>query len=168
VDFDAYLETVEKNRKLWHDLHERARVPTELVEDARDLPRGLRLLAISEDWCGDAVNVLPVVSRWVDAVEGWELRVVGRDDNPELMDDHLTRGSSRSIPVIILLDEELRELGWWGPRPRELQAWVMETGLALDPDERYRHVRRWFARDRGRTTLRELLELAASVTATAG
>ena len=56
---------------------------------------------------------------------GLELRIVLRDEHPEVMDRYLTNGS-RSIPIVIALDEEFRELGHWGPRPRELQAWVME------------------------------------------
>ncbi len=156
--FEEYLESVEKNRELWHGLAERARVPDGAVDRAEALgPR--RLLAISEDWCGDAVNALPVVARLAEEAEGWELRIVGRDDNPELMDRYLTDGS-RSIPVVVVFDEGFRELGWWGPRPDELQDWVLGEGQELDSDERYKHQRRWYARDRGETLLEELFEVA--------
>jgi hypothetical protein len=33
------------------------------------------------------------------------------------------------------------------------------SGRARDAGDRYRQVRRWYARDRGRTTLLELIEL---------
>ena len=52
-----------------------------------------------------------------DAVPGLELRMLRRDQHPEVMDRYLTNGS-RSIPIVIVLDEEFRELGHWGPRPR--------------------------------------------------
>ena len=86
------------------------------------------------------------------------MRIIGRDANPDIMDNHLT-GISRSIPVIMVLDRNYIERGWWGPRPGPLQQWVIEHGLALPKDERYREVRTWYARDHGATALNELLDL---------
>lgn len=155
--FEEYLDEVEANRDLWRGLWDRASVPPAIP----DAPEGGRwhLLAISEDWCGDAVNTLPVVARWVESQENVDLRVFGRDDNPDLMDAHLTNGTSRSIPIVIVYDENFDEIGWWGPRPTELQTWVLGEGRELDKDERYRHVRRWYARDRGATILTELIDI---------
>jgi hypothetical protein len=121
---------------------------------------GWYLVALSEDWCGDAVNTLPVIARLAEQA-GWDLRILSRDANPDLMDAHLTNGRSRSIPVVIVYDEHFEEIGWWGPRPGEIQDWVLGEGLALPSPERYKVVRGWYARDRGRTTLRELLEVFA-------
>jgi hypothetical protein len=73
------------------------------------------------------------------------------------MDKHLTNGKSRSIPVVIFLDASFEERGWWGPRPESLQAWAMNEGIALPKDERYKALRTWYARDRGHTTLDEIL-----------
>ena len=157
-NFEEYLAGVQKNRDLWHAVHERARVPENLVRRARRSGKRWNLLALSEDWCGDAVNTLPVVSRLAEKA-GWEFRVLGRDANPDLMDTHLTNGRSRSIPVVIAYDERFREIGWWGPRPAELQAWVLDEGLAMSSPERYKVIRGWYARDRGATTAREVLDI---------
>ena len=46
-----------------------------------------------------------------------------------------------------------------GPRPSEIQDWVMDEGLGMPSPDRYKVVRRWYARDRGRSTVRELLDL---------
>ena len=156
--FGQYLGTVEKNLELWQSVYERVRLPEELVAKARELPGGSHLVALSEDWCGDAVNTLPVVARLAAEV-GWDLRVLSRDENLDLMDSHLTNGRSRSIPIVIVYDEDFNELGWWGPRPSEIQAWVMGEGLAMSSPERYKVIRRWYAKDRGETTLRELFSL---------
>jgi hypothetical protein len=156
--FEQYLEGVERNRELWHAVHDRAELPAELVAAAKVAGSGWRLLALSEDWCGDAVNTLPVIARLAREV-GWDLRVLSRDANPDLMDAHLTNGRSRSIPVVIVYDADLREVGWWGPRPEEIQAWILGEGLAMPSPERYKVVRRWYAKDRGRTTLAELLQV---------
>jgi len=156
--FEDYLESVVKNRELWHGVYERVRLPDELVTAARALSGGWRLVALSEDWCGDAVNTLPVIARLADEA-GWHMRVLSRDENPDLMDEHLTNGHSRSIPVVIVYDENFDEVGWWGPRPSEIQAWIMDEGLSMPSPERYKVVRRWYARDHGRTTLEELLDV---------
>lgn len=156
--FEEYLESVHKNRELWHGVHDHVGLPDELVDRARDIPGRWRLLALSEDWCGDAVNTLPAVARLAEEA-GWDLRVMSRDDNPDVMDEHLTNGRSRSIPVVIVYDEDFREVGWWGPRPGELQRWVLGEGLAMPSPERYKVVRRWYAKDKARTTLEELLGL---------
>lgn len=156
--FEEYLETVDKNRDLWHGVHQRVRLTPEVIERARSLSGTWHLVALSEDWCGDAVNTLPIVAA-VAREAGWEMRVLGRDDNPDLMDAHLTNGRSRSIPIVIVYDEAFEEVGWWGPRPTEIQSWVMEEGLSLSSPDRYKVIRRWYARDRGRTTASEVLDI---------
>lgn len=159
--FEEYLETVVKNRELWHAVYERVRLPEAVVGEASAVPGKWHLLALSEDWCGDAVNTLPAISRFADEV-GWEMRVLGRDDNLDLMDAHLTNGRSRSIPIVIVYDEQFREVGWWGPRPGTIQDWVMGEGLSMASPDRYKVIRRWYAKDRGRTTLAEVLDIVAS------
>ncbi len=156
--FEAWLPTAQKNHDLWVAVYQHAQVPDEIAARANLLGGPWHLAVLSEDWCGDAVNVVPVVQRLVERAPGLDLRVFGRDANPDIMDAHLT-GKSRSIPVVIMLDAVFRELGWWGPRPSELQAWVMGPGRALPPDERYRETRRWYARDHGRTTLDEVVSM---------
>ena len=154
----AFVESAEVNAELWRSLTRRAVAPEDLVARAQVLPRR-RLLAILADWCGDAVNTVPALAALVDAVPQLELRVLERDTNPDLMVAHLT-GTSRSIPVVMVLDEDYVERGWWGPRPAELQRWALSPeARAMDAGERYKAVRRWYARDRGRTTLLEVLEL---------
>lgn len=159
--FPEYLETVDRNRDLWHAVYERARLPDDLVAEASRIPGGRHLVALSEDWCGDAVNTLPVVARLAEEA-GWEFRVLGRDDNPDLMDSHLTNGRSRSIPIVIVYDEDFNEIGWWGPRPREIQTWVMDEGLSMSSPDRYKVIRTWYAKDRGRTTLSEILGIVGA------
>ncbi len=157
--FREYLDGVDKNRDLWHGITDRVRIPEEVIAEAGSLPSKWHLLVLSEDWCGDAVNLVPVLAGLVDGVDTLELRVLPRDENLDLMDEHLTNERSRSIPIVILLDEDFVERAWWGPRPGPIQNWVMEEGLALESDERYKEIRRWYARDRGGTMLRELMDL---------
>ena len=165
-DFRQYLATVQKNEALWNGVNDRVRIADEFLETARAIRGKWHLLALSEDWCGDAVNTLPVISALVDALPNLDMRVLLRDENLDLMDSHLTGGKSRSIPVVMVLDEDFREQGWWGPRPGPLQEWVVVEGLAMDSQDRYKEARKYYARDKGRTTLRELLALMTEAPAT--
>lgn len=155
-DFPAMLAKVSKNAELWSSVWRRAQVPDEFLQRATAIGRSWHLLALSEDWCGDAVNTLPVIAKLAELSPFVHLRVLARDENEDLMAAHLT-GVSRSIPVVMALDDAFVERGWWGPRPRELQRWVLGPGQQLDKVARYRDVRAWYARDHGRTTLDELL-----------
>lgn len=157
-DFVAMLASVEKNVDLWAAMWRHARADDDYVNRVARLPGVWHLLVLSEDWCGDAVNTLPVVARLVERCPNVDLRVLGRDANPDLMNSHLT-GTSRSIPVVIVLDEGFEERGWWGPRPTALQHWVSGQGQLLEKGTRYREARTWYARDRGRTTLEEVVSL---------
>jgi len=129
------------------------------------------LLVLNEDWCGDSVNIVPIVAKLCESVSNMDMRILARDENLDIMDAHLT-GTSRSIPVVILLNKKYEECGWWGPRPSPLQKWVIEKGMALPKDERYREVRTFYARDHGLTTMNEIVGMleqrciAVPVTAT--
>ncbi|HXE58372.1 MAG TPA: thioredoxin family protein [Gemmatimonadales bacterium] len=155
--YHDFVAASDQHRGLWEGLYRIARIPDWARIAA---PReGRRFLVLAEDWCGDASNTIPTLARWVDETPGLELRILRRDENPDLMDRYRTNGS-RSIPIVIALDGGFRELGHWGPRPRELQAWVMEHRGKLAKSELYPQVRRWYAKDRGETTLREVMEAA--------
>lgn len=173
LDLQAYWESafswddyvnreVVKHAEMWKGVYQRARVPEWALERGAEISGRWRVLVISEDWCGDAFNTIPVVARLAELLPGMELRVVKRDENPELMDAFLTNGA-RSIPIAIVLREDGTVAGHWGPRPAELQEFVLREKCAgLRPmDDIYRDVRTWYARDRGETTIRQILDIMA-------
>ncbi|MEO8294418.1 MAG: thioredoxin family protein [Gemmatimonadota bacterium] len=157
MTFEDFLAKSGTHFPLWEGLYKLARFPdwSQLVTGGRIL----NLLVIAEDWCGDASNTIPFLAHWTAVTPGVSLRVIRRDENLEIMDRYLTNGS-RSIPIVIVLDENLAELGHWGPRPRELQQWVMDHRTTIPKAELYPQVRKWYARDKGETTLREVLQIA--------
>jgi hypothetical protein len=156
--FQAFVSSSAQHKALWQGIYRIARLPQWAIS-AVPIGERRRLLVLAEDWCGDASNTVPILAKFVDAVPGLELRIVLRDQNPDVMDGYLTNGS-RSIPIVIALDDEFREVGHWGPRPTVLQAWVMANRGSIPKAELYPQVRTWYARDRGETTLREVLEVA--------
>ena len=150
-----YLRPEMDHYELWRGIFEHVTIPEEVIERYRATPaRGL--LVIAADWCGDAANTVPVFAELAERAQRGELRMLERDDYPELMKKYLTNGS-RSIPIAIALDANLRELAHWGPRPGPLQEWMLANKAQIPSPQRYAFARRWYAKDKGKTTLEELL-----------
>jgi hypothetical protein len=159
LTFGQFVRASTKHCGLWGGVYQTARIPEWATTE---VPAGVhrKLLVIAEDWCGDASNTVPILAKLADTLPTLELRMILRDQSPNVMDRYLTNGS-RSIPIVIALDEEFREVGHWGPRPAVLQAWVMANLTTMPKDELYPLVRKWYARDRGESTLREVLAVAS-------
>jgi len=118
-------------------------------------------LIITEGWCGDAAQIVPVLEAVAQASAG-HLRTAYllRDDNLDITDQYLTNGS-RSIPkLVVLRADTLTEAAHWGPRPAEAQALIVRLkaeGMAHDDYVRELHT--WYAHDRTQATQHELLAL---------
>lgn len=117
-------------------------------------------LVILESWCGDGAQTIPVINKVAEVSEKIDLRIVIRDENPELMDQFLTNGS-RSIPKLIILDENLNILETWGPRSaaatKMVEDYKREHGLidaAFKAD-----LQVWYNKDKGRHIIDELLQI---------
>lgn len=157
---DYLEEEVEEHPQLWRGVWRKHETPERALDRLEGIGGAWKLLVITEDWCGDASNTVPILARLAEVAPNLDIRLVKRDENPDLMDAHLTDGS-RSIPVAIVLDDDFEIVGSWGPRPEELQAFVIsEKEKGERPtSEIYRETRRWYAEDGGRTTLEELLDV---------
>ncbi|MFQ5549765.1 MAG: thioredoxin family protein [Gemmatimonadales bacterium] len=158
LDYEQFVKESRKNCALWEGVYRTARVPDWAYDMACKYGPGIKLLVLAEDWCGDASNTVPILARMGHEALCLDMKVIRRDEHPEVMDRFLTNGA-RAIPIVIVLDDNFNLRGHWGPRPSELQAWVQENKDKMPADERYKHVRRWYARDHGETTLREVLAL---------
>ena len=159
--YERFVKESTQHCELWTGVYRTAVVPAWAKEQAAALNRRFRFVVVAEDWCGDASSTVPVVVRFAEAA-GMEVRILRRDQHPEVMDRYLSPTGARSIPVVIVLSDAMEEIGHWGSRPAELQAFVMEQRrLGRPTQEYYPEVRRWYAKDRGESTLRELLGVMA-------
>jgi hypothetical protein len=156
--YDEFVAQSRMHCALWTGVYRLARVPAWALDRACAGGQPYRLLALAEDWCGDASSTLPYVAKLGDQARCLELRVLRRDEHLDVMDRYLS-GSARSIPIVIVIDEDWHEMGHWGPRPAVLQGWVMEARRTTPTAQLYPQLRRWYARDHGETTVREILAL---------
>lgn len=157
--FGSFVQNSRENSDLWQALARRARVSPDNVERLQAVRGRWHILVLAEDWCGDAVNTLPVFAALAERASNVDLRVLSRDDNPDLMDTHLSIRGARAIPVVMVLDGDYVERAWWGSRPDELQRWVDTVGRGLSKEDRYREIRRWYVRDGGESAVGELIAL---------
>lgn len=118
--------------------------------------------AITEPWCGDSAQSLPVLGIIAQA-SGIPFRIVLRDENTGIMDRYLTNGS-RSIPILVAFDAEGDELFRWGARPAAAQKIVADWKHARG-DKSYEDLKEeihlWYARDKGQSLQQELMALAS-------
>lgn len=106
---------------------EKTTVLTEEVKaNLLKLSQPLTWLVISEAWCGDAAQIVPVIGKIAAETEHLDLKIILRDEHLDIMDQYLTNGG-RSIPKLICLDEQHREVFSWGPRPKAIQQVVNDT-----------------------------------------
>ncbi|MGI9526423.1 MAG: thioredoxin family protein [Weeksellaceae bacterium] len=85
-------------------------------EKLEKLTKNITLLVITEGWCGDAAQIIPMIQLIVDASDKIQEKIVYRDHNPELINEYLTNGA-QSIPIIVGVDDQGEPLFRWGPRP---------------------------------------------------
>ena len=118
-------------------------------------------LVISEGWCGDAAQLLPIIDKMAIASEKIELSIVLRDDNDDFMNLFLTN-NSKSIPIVVIIDKETGSvLSHWGPRPKGaielIQNYKKEFGVVDETAKT--DLQMWYLHDKGISTQQELIDI---------
>lgn len=121
-------------------------------------------LVISESWCGDAAQILPVINKVALLNENITLKIVLRDENLALMQQFLTNGAM-SIPKMIVLNQDNEVLSVWGPRPEAANRLVTDyrEKHGAITDEIKQEIQLWYNKDKGRSTADELANLLMSI-----
>ncbi|WKD85690.1 hypothetical protein KCTC32516_01035 [Polaribacter huanghezhanensis] len=107
-------------------------------------------LLITESWCGDAAQIMPVINKMSLQSDNVNLKVVLRDENEALMNQFLTNGS-KSIPKLVVLNENEEVISSWGPRPSIATKMVndyKEKHGGLDADFK-RDLQVWYNKNKG-------------------
>ena len=135
-------------------------VSTALEQHVQRVTHKTYWLILIEHWCGDAAQTLPAFQKVAELTNGMiEMKLVYRDENPELMDAYLT-GESRSIPKLIQLDAHHNVKGIWGPRPTEAQKLVKQLKSNPETAATYStELHKWYAHDRQKSLEIEIAKL---------
>lgn len=125
----SYMDNMSQLKEPSFEIYHKFQVPQDgFTEQLRQA--NVHILAITEDWCGDAMLNNPIIRKVAEAADV-EIRTALRDADTELIDRHLTNGG-RAIPVYLILNEAGDFIAKWGPRAPELQAYV-DAGRAKLP-----------------------------------
>ncbi|WP_447635759.1 thioredoxin family protein [Flavobacterium microcysteis] len=158
---DDLLHYSKLNETRMNRLEKTITVSAEIEERLKLLRKHYIWLVISEGWCGDAAQLLPIMHKMEVLTDHIEFKIVFRDENEALMNKFLTNGG-KSIPKLIVLDKETLEvLADWGPRPKEAFDLVKnykEKHGVLDETIKT-ELQMWYLHDKGISTQNELLEM---------
>ena len=157
---ESLLHYSSLNDKRMKRLDKTIKLTEETIETIKNFDRKTTWLVLSEGWCGDAAQTLPIINKIANESDQIDLRIVFRDENEELMNQFLTNGG-KSIPKLIALNDANDVIGSWGPRPTTATNMVneyKEKNGALD-DEFKRDLQVWYNKDKGKNTQKDLLKL---------
>jgi hypothetical protein len=121
-------------------------------------------IVISESWCGDAAQTLPVLNKMAENSSSIQLKIVLRDSNLEFMNSFLTNGA-QAVPKLIIVDEEYTVMNTWGARSKAA------TQLVLDYKKEHgkidaqfkKDLQIWYNKDKGQSIINDLFEITSLI-----
>jgi hypothetical protein len=131
----------------------------ELSEVIKNIQQPQQWIIISEPWCGDAATALPFLIRLaeINPIITYDIHL--RDEEPFLINSYLTNGT-KSIPKLIVRNENDKDLFTWGPRPKVTQDFIDELKHShLSKEEVKAELQNWYNRNKGEALQKELLNL---------
>lgn len=115
MDADTYLNQMTQRREQF----EQRVASTELSDIERAAFAGvpLRILALTEDFCGDSAQFIPPLIRLAQELDNVEIRLLLRDQHRELASGYVRKDGYQAIPVLIMLAPNGDEFGHLVERP---------------------------------------------------
>lgn len=104
------------NDKRMKRLNKTIQINATTIAEIKKINEPQTWLVLTEGWCGDAAQNLPVIHKIAAANKQINLQLVLRDDQEDLMNLFLTNGA-QAIPKLLILDKQNNVLQTWGPRP---------------------------------------------------
>lgn len=152
--YPEYLAHMKTNRDLVAAITQQIELAPDDVRFFAGLGRPLHVLVVSEDWCPDCSLNLPVLMKIAEAAPQLEVRIVGRDDNLDLLES-TKKGDRKAIPTFLFFDAGWNLIGYWIERPVSVDAriagWHATHPAPSEPDrthEVWRQYRQGFSQVR--------------------
>jgi hypothetical protein len=140
-------------------LDKTTQIPPTIKEELERFDGNLSRLVLTESWCGDAAQSMPMMNKFTEANEGINLKVLLRDENPDLMDAFLTN-RTKSIPKLIVFDHNRnRVINDWAPRPsigRDLANDYKKEYGSLSPEFK-KDLQIWYNKDKSKNIAEDLI-----------
>ena len=158
---EALTHYSELNEARMNRLEKTVKISTEIIQKLNQLNGDYIWLVISEGWCGDAAQILPVIYKMAELSERIDLKIVFRDENEDLMNLFLSNGT-KSIPKLLILDKStLDVLGHFGPRPIGAKQLILDYKAkhGIVDETAKTNLQLWYLHDKGLSTQKEILDL---------
>jgi hypothetical protein len=154
------LHYSELNEVRMKRLEKTLKLDPEVEKTLQNLKSKQTWLVISEGWCGDAAQILPIIKLMSEASENIDLKLVFRDENEELIHLFLTNGA-KSIPKLLVLDESFNLINHWGPRPEGAKNLIIEykANHGIVDETAKIALQKWYLEDKGISTMKEIAGL---------
>jgi hypothetical protein len=158
------IHFTELNAKRMKRIEKMTVISEDLKKEISSIQEPMTWVLLSEAWCGDAAQIVPVLWKIASESDQIDLKIILRDEHVDTMNHYLTNGA-RSIPKLICLDQENREIFVWGPRPAAIQQVVNDTKAEGITDHAILVERIQYAynQDQTRSIQLEIQDLLASV-----
>ena len=143
MTFQQYLDQMGTNKETFTKFLSEIKIRPEDKEALAKLGKKLKLMVITEDWCGDALYNVPVLAKLVEGNPNIEARVFLRDKNADLMDQYLNQGMFRSIPVFAFFDENMNEVARLLERPAKITEQLEKKMLEVRRSMRAENLEQW-------------------------
>jgi hypothetical protein len=156
-----YIDFSKLNESRMNRLDKTIVILPEVKNQLQNLSKNYIWLVLSETWCGDAAQQLPIFNKMAEVSNKIELKIVFRDQNEDLMNMFLTNGG-KSIPKIIILDAQTHEvINHYGPRPQGAAQLVIDYKAKHGViDETIKeNLQLWYLHDKGESTQKAIMEL---------
>lgn len=148
------------NLKRIQRLNKTIKLTPDQTESFQNLRTRQTWLVFLESWCADGAQTIPVLNKIAEVSACIDLKIILRDEHSELMDNFLTNGT-RSIPKLIILDQDLEVMETWGPRSKPAMQMVSDykkKNGKIDADFKA-NLQVWYNKDRGINIINELRDL---------
>ncbi len=162
---DELFQFTKLNNQRMKRLDKQTKLNEVALTKAQKINKEFTWMVLTESWCGDAAQTLPVINKFAEANDKIDLKVVLRDENEELMNQFLTNGS-KSIPKLIVVDKQSKEVvGSWGPRSAKAAKMVSDYKLAHGKiDAKLKtDLQNWYNEDKGVHIEKEMVSLIESM-----
>jgi hypothetical protein len=160
---DHLLHYSELNQVRMNRLDKTIEISEENCTKLKDIKQTQIWLVLSEGWCGDAAQILPILNKMAACSEHIELKIIFRDENEEVMNLFLTNGT-KSIPKLIILNKEnLEFIADFGPRPAGAKQLIIDYKAkhGVVDETAKTELQKWYLNDKGLSTQNEILEKLA-------
>ena len=161
------LKYSELNETRMNRLEKTIEVTDKTKTKLQNLDKKYIWLVLSEGWCGDAAQIVPVIHKMAEVTDKVELKIALRDDNDALMQHFLTNGG-KAIPKLIVLDAETLEVVLdWGPRPHGAKQLILDYKAAhgvVDEPAKI-ELQKWYLHDKGISIQNEIVEMHENILA---